>query len=73
MFDMDRLSTPAKAEAMRFGHTAVVSSEELVGLLSTMSPYLLEGEHFAVKPLGSIAGNVGMFSVRIIPVVKLTH
>lgn len=71
MFDIDKLSTPAKAEAMRYGHSAVLNQHEIVSFLNDMTPYLLEGEYFAVKPLGTFAGCVHMVGVKIIPVARL--
>jgi hypothetical protein len=71
LFDIDKLSIPAKAEAMRYGHTAVIGNEEVLSFMDTLSPYLLKGETFSVLPINYIAGTVHMYSVRIIPVIKV--
>ena len=70
MFDIDKLSPAAKAEAMRVGNTAIVNYEQLEDLMKDLYPYLQKGEHFAVVPLGDIAGKVGVYSIKIIPVLK---
>lgn len=71
MFDIEKLTIPAKAEAMRVGNTAIMNHEELVPFLNTITPYLIEGETFSIKPLGSLAGSILVYAVKIIPVLKL--
>lgn len=71
MYPLHELSTPAQAEAMRYGHTALVNPEELPVYLGLMSEFLEEREYFSVKPLSSIAGQVTMYSIRIFPVVPV--
>lgn len=71
MYSIEELSTPAKAEALRYGHTALANPEELSDFLVAMSPFLEENEHFSITPLSSIAGQATMFSIKIVPIVKL--
>lgn len=71
MFSIQELSTPAKVEALRYGHVALANPEELTPFLESISPFLEEEEDFSVKPFSSTAGRVTMFSIRIVPVAKL--
>lgn len=71
MISIEELSTPAKAEALRYGHTALATPGELTKFLEAMSPFLEDREYFSVKPMSSVAGQVTYFSVHIVPIVKL--
>lgn len=71
MYPIEELSTPAQAEAMRYGHSALLNPEELPTYLGAMAQFLEEREQFSVKPLSSVAGQVTMYSVRIFPVVAI--
>ena len=73
MLDIERLTIPAQAEALRYGHTAVLNHEEILSYMVELTPYLEEGEHFAVVPLGTVAGTVRMYSLRITPVLKVSR
>lgn len=70
-FNIEELSVSAKAEAMRYGHVAIVNGDKLTPLINEMSEFLEEGEHFSVIPLSKIAGSIFLYSVRIVPVVRI--
>jgi hypothetical protein len=71
MFDIEQLTDPAKAEAMRVGNPVILDSNELIAFMNNVVPYLEDGEVFSIKPIGNLAGAIFMYAVRIIPVLKL--
>ena len=71
MFNIEELSPAAKAEAMRCGHNVILDANELVPFLNQHVSYLEEGETYSIAPLGTMAGAIFMYAVRIIPVLRL--
>ena len=39
--------------------------------MEVIAPYLLDGELFSIRQLGSVAGSILMYAVKITPVLKL--
>lgn len=69
-FDINRLTPPAKVEAMRYGHSALLNQEELIPFINSVAHCLEKDEHFAVTPMGHLGAGVYMYSVKVIPVVR---
>jgi uncharacterized protein YfdQ (DUF2303 family) len=71
MFDIEKLTTPAKYEALRAGNTAVMNQHEVIPFMEELTPYLVEGDSFSMKPLGEMAGTIHMYAVKVVPTIKV--
>lgn len=68
MFDYSKLTSAAKAEAFRYGHSFMGNMKEVGAMIEEISPYFSDGEGVTVKPLGS-----ELYSVQFISTVRLKN